>query len=319
MNISDIIDYIEGRDSSKSEQIASWVKESDDNRSEYFRLKELSALRVCEELKSPHALDSAVDMVHERIKVRRISNRYRRQSIFAWSVSACFALLVRMISFVRYLPAGRGDVVLANYTEPVSFYSLPDGTKAFLKKGSSISYSRSFDKKNRKVSLDGQAYFDVSRSDKNSFIVHTPQVDVKVLGTSFNVISMEGETEVVLERGKVGLCRKSGSLMAELVPGNRALVDSKGNVVMSSVQTSDYTKWRYYYKVYDSCAFDDFVSMMESRFDVRFIYDPSKFKDVYFRLAISENDTLDDMLEMMQYIARVDYERNGRNIYVILK
>ena len=59
--------------------------------------------------------------------------------------------------------------------------------------------------------------------------------------------------------------------------------------------------------------------MIENRYDVRFIYDPSKFQNVYFRLAISETDTVDDMLAMMAYIARIQYEKNGRNIYVTVK
>ena len=318
MNVSNIIDYIEGKDGSKSTEIESWLEESEENRLDYLKLKELHALKVCEDLKEPKALERAIVKIQERIKLRDIRRKYQQRMIFAWSVSACLGLFVLISALFRTLPHN-ADVVLANHTDPVCLYALPDGTKAFLKKGSSISYSNSFDKKNRKVNLKGQAYFDVAHSERNSFIVKTPQMDVKVFGTAFNVRTEENGLEVVLERGKVGLCTTSGQIVAELLPGNRAVVDEKGSVELSYVQTSDYTKWRYCYKVYDSCTFDDFVSMIESRFDVRFVYDPSKFKEVYFRLAVSENDTLDDMLEMMEYIARVDYERNGRNIYIVSK
>ena len=168
-------------------------------------------------------------------------------------------------------------------------------------------------------SLDGMAYFDVARNEQKPFVVGTNHINVKVLGTSFNVKTDESETEIVLEKGKVALCDGSGNSLAELVPGNRALLGHGDGIRLSSVQTSLYTKWRYSYKIYDSCSFDDFVSMIENRYDVRFIYDPSKFQNVYFRLAISETDTVDDMLAMMAYIARIQYEKNGRNIYVTVK
>lgn len=219
---------------------------------------------------------------------------------------------------VRILPT-KGEIVLANNDEPVSLYSLPDGTKAFLEQGSTISYSQSFNKKSRKVKLDGMAYFDVARNEQKPFVVGTNHINVKVLGTSFNVKTDESETEIVLEKGKVALCDGSGNSLAELVHGNRALLGHGDGIRLSSVQTSLYTKWRYSYKIYDSCSFDDFVSMIENRYDVRFIYDPSKFQNVYFRLAISETDTVDDMLAMMAYIARIQYEKNGRNIYVTVK
>lgn len=318
MNISDIIDYISGRDLSKAADVEKWVAESEENRSNYFRLKEMLSVRMASDCATPEALDDAVRKVRNRIQVSRARARYRRQATFAWCVSACLALFIAVGAVVRILPT-KGEIVLANNDEPVSLYSLPDGTKAFLEQGSTISYSQSFNKKSRKVKLDGMAYFDVARNEQKPFVVGTNHINVKVLGTSFNVKTDESETEIVLEKGKVALCDGSGNSLAELVPGNRALLGHGDGIRLSSVQTSLYTKWRYSYKIYDSCSFDDFVSMIENRYDVRFIYDPSKFQNVYFRLAISETDTVDDMLAMMAYIARIQYEKNGRNIYVTVK
>lgn len=210
------------------------------------------------------------------------------------------------------------DITLANNSEAVSLYSLPDGSRAFLKNGASLSYNNSFNTEDRCVSLTGEAYFEVKRDEQVPFVVTTPQARVKVLGTSFNVRSGE-RTEVVLEKGKVALCDAQDRRIAELLPGNMAVVAGDGSISLSAVEPSDYTKWRYNYRVFDSCSFDDFVDMAEERFDVRFIYDPSKFQDTYFRLAISDSDTLDDILSMMEYIANLKYEKRGRNIYINLQ
>ena len=163
MNISDIIDYISGRDLSKATEVEKWVAESEENRSNYFRLKEMLSVRMASDCATPEALDDAVRKVRNRIQVSRTRARYRRQATFAWCVSACLALFIAVGAVVRILPT-KGEIVLANNDEPVSLYSLPDGTKAFLEQGSTISYSQSFNKKSRKVKLDGMAYFDVARN-----------------------------------------------------------------------------------------------------------------------------------------------------------
>ena len=314
MNISDLLDYISGRDNSREKEIESWLRESSENREQYFRLKELWAQKTAEELSSPAVLEKAVSGIRSRIRSDNSRRRYRRSAAFAWSFAACLMLILVAGTVVTNWKS-TPDITLANNSEAVSLYSLPDGSRAFLKNGASLSYNNSFNTEDRCVSLTGEAYFEVKRDEQVPFVVTTPQARVKVLGTSFNVRSGE-RTEVVLEKGKVALCDAQDRRIAELLPGNMAVVTGDGGISLSSVEPSVYTKWRYNYRVFDSCSFDDFVALAEERFDVRFIYDPSKFQDTYFRLAISDSDTLDDILSMMEYIANLKYEKRGRNIYV---
>ena len=314
MNISDLLDYISGRDNSREKEIESWLRESSENREQYFRLKELWAQKTAEELSSPAVLEKAVSGIRSRIRLDGSRKRYRRSTAFAWSFAACLMLILVAGTVVTNWKS-TPDITLANNSEAVSLYSLPDGSRAFLKNGASLSYNNSFNTEDRCVSLTGEAYFEVKRDEQVPFVVTTPQARVKVLGTSFNVRSGE-RTEVVLEKVKVALCDAQDRRIAELLPGNMAVVTGDGGISLSSVEPSVYTKWRYNYRVFDSCSFDDFVALAEERFDVRFIYDPSKFQDTYFRLAISDSDTLDDILSMMEYIANLKYEKRGRNIYV---
>lgn len=314
MIVSELIDYISGRDLSKEKEIEAWLKESPEHKEEYFRLKELWAHKLAEECAQPESMEGVVSRIHSKIRSDRSRRQYRRSAALAWSFAACM-LLIMVVSGVLGRRADHSDIILANNTEAVSLYSLPDGSRAFLRKGASLSYDKTFNSKDRRVSLKGEAYFDVKRDESLPFVVQTPQTRVRVLGTSFNVKTAE-ETEVILEKGKVVLCDAKNRQIAELLPGNMAVVGKDGSVGLCNVQPSDYTKWRYNYKVYDSCSFDDFVGMAEDRFDVRFIYDPSKFQNTYFRLAVSESDTLEDILSMMEYIAHIEYEKRGRNIYV---
>ncbi len=83
--------------------------------------------------------------------------------------------------------------------------TLPDGTQIWLNAGSKLTYGEEFNKSSRNVSLDGEAYFDVEKNKKLPFIVKTSHLDLKVLGTSFNVRSYADDNQVntTLVEGKV--------------------------------------------------------------------------------------------------------------------
>jgi ferric-dicitrate binding protein FerR (iron transport regulator) len=89
--------------------------------------------------------------------------------------------------------------------------TLPDGSKVWLNAGSRLTYNKDFGNTIREVELSGEAFFDVKSisiaggTGKVPFIIHTPQIDVRVVGTAFNVKSYPGErqTETSLLRGKV--------------------------------------------------------------------------------------------------------------------
>ena len=170
MNISDLLDYISGRDNSREKEIESWLRESSENREQYFRLKELWAQKTAEELSAPAVLDKAVSGIRSRIRSDNSRRRYRRSAAFAWSFAACLLLFVvagTLASNWKSTP----DITLANNSEAVSLYSLPDGSRAFLKNGASLSYNNSFNTEDRCVSLTGEAYFEVKRDEQVPFVV----------------------------------------------------------------------------------------------------------------------------------------------------
>lgn len=84
-------------------------------------------------------------------------------------------------------------------------FQLPDGSKVMMNAGTTIRVSKDFNKGTRELSLSGEAYFDVTPNPAQPFIIHTASMDVKVLGTAFNVKAYEGETtsETSLIHGSV--------------------------------------------------------------------------------------------------------------------
>lgn len=129
------------------------------------------------------------------------------------------AFVIGIGSFIYFKP-GKENAI-ASVTEEISSVAtkngnrtklvLPDGTQVWLNAGSNLNYNNSaFNKELREVSLDGEAYFDVTKNEAKPFIIHTKKMDVRVVGTAFNVRSYNDErtAEASLIRGSIEVTLK---------------------------------------------------------------------------------------------------------------
>lgn len=138
---------------------------------------------------------------------------------------------------------------------------LSDGTRVQLNAGSSLKYPVNFLEEGlRKVFLTGNAYFDVAKNTANPFVVSVDELDVKVLGTEFNISAYEEDEniDVVLVEGAVNMAGKNQSqALVELVPGQKGSFDPNSkDVLVEEVDTSLYTSWRQGSLVYRELAFN---------------------------------------------------------------
>jgi ferric-dicitrate binding protein FerR (iron transport regulator) len=136
--------------------------------------------------------------------------------------------------------------------------TLSDNSKIWLNSGSKLIYPACFATNKREVYLEGEAIFEVSHNKKHPFIVITADLDVRVLGTVFNVSSYRDDqtTSTILESGSVELNYKSNSVFGRskelMVPGMLAIYNpEQGNVEQSKVNTRHYTSWRDGYFIFE--------------------------------------------------------------------
>ena len=138
---------------------------------------------------------------------------------------------------------------------------LADGTKVWLNSGSRLVYPNNFTGNNkREVFLQGEAFFDVSHNAEKPFHVYAKNVDVKVLGTSFNVRAYEDETTMstVLVEGSVALTDMGQSRnMIQLKPTQMVVYQAGSPFARSTVETKMYTSWKegYLYMQNQSIAY----------------------------------------------------------------
>jgi transmembrane sensor len=108
---------------------------------------------------------------------------------------------------------------------------LPDGTKVWLNSGSQLDYNKTYGNKLREVSLTGEAYFDVVKNADKPFVIHTRKMDIKVLGTAFNVKCYPGErtTETSLIRGSIEVTLKDRQEKIMLKPNEKLVINNDEN------------------------------------------------------------------------------------------
>jgi len=106
---------------------------------------------------------------------------------------------------------------------------LPDGTQVWLNASSKLDYTKDYGNKIREVTLSGEAYFDVVKNTEKPFVIHTSKMDIKVLGTAFNVKCYPGEktTETSLVRGSIEVTMKDRQEKIMLKPNEKLIINNE--------------------------------------------------------------------------------------------
>ena len=122
---------------------------------------------------------------------------------------------------------------------------LSEGTEVFLNSDSRLAYPTIFKGKERVVSLEGEAYFKVTKDAKHPFIVKSGNLQVRVLGTEFNVRSYSPiDVRVTLITGKVAVSDTCGIHSVEMMPGQSAQLSSDGTFAVNEVDIESFLYWK---------------------------------------------------------------------------
>jgi ferric-dicitrate binding protein FerR (iron transport regulator) len=152
--------------------------------------------------------------------------------------------------------------VIAGNDQKNILISLPDDSKIYLNRNSEFSYRKNFGKHGRDVKLTGEAFFEISPDVSRPFIIDAGKAKVKVVGTSFNVITnnRESEVEVFVKTGKVLVSDNSGSQSIQLDPGFVGTVNAKRSAKTLN-SNPNYLSWKTGYLEYSgqklSVVFND--------------------------------------------------------------
>ena len=313
-----IVDYLDRRcDGQTRSMVEEWMARSEENRDEFFRIKQLWALKNTYKHASAPEVEGAVRRINQQLDQRRRIRRLQYLARTAVAAALLFGAVLAGIGVDKYRERFEWHTIANTVPGEVLDFVLDDGTRVYLNRGGELSFREDFGARRRRVKLSGEAFFDVKSDPVHPFVVETRGVHIRVLGTSFNVKAGE-RIEATLEKGRIALESASGEELATLRPGQQAVVDvrSRRLLSVSEVQTGKYTAWHYNHKVYECISFSEIVGLIEERYDVSVIYDPSSFDDTAYRLVVGNNEPLGQMLDILNLIVPIEYTVQDRRVLI---
>jgi transmembrane sensor len=207
-------------------------------------------------------------------------------------------------------------------TAPGNTYmvTLPDGTQVWLNAASQLDFPSHFEGKNRMVSLKGEAYFQVAKDKLHPFIVESRGMQVKVLGTHFNINSYADEkiTKTTLIEGSVQLITSSLrglSTEAILKPGQQGTLADNGTLAVSEVDTTLAMAWKNNKFIFENNDIESVMRMVQRWYNVEVIYS-GPLPDAAFGGKVSRFSNVSNVLRVLEATGGAHFKIDGRKIYV---
>lgn len=184
---------------------------------------------------------------------------------------------------------------------------LSDGTKIWLNSQSKLIYPTQFSDKERNVRLEGEAFFDVAHKEHLPFVVHSPLLAIKVLGTKFNVKAYFDEKSVVtLAEGKVEVETNDCKNRLTLKP----------NEQVSNINTNTVKLWMKGEGAFIQCRLDHIVRDLERKFDVKIVITDHSLSSEVFTCRFKDTATIEQVLHLLKETRRLDYLFEGEQIRI---
>ncbi|MCU7548966.1 FecR domain-containing protein [Chitinophagaceae bacterium LB-8] len=191
--------------------------------------------------------------------------------------------------------------------------TLPDGSVVTLNRNSAISYPEKFAKESRKIALKGEAFFNVTPDKTSPFVIQVNDVTIRVVGTSFNVRSEKGTTEVIVETGVVQVIKNQK--VAELHPKERIQIDQNDSVLVKSVEKDQlYNYYRTKEFVCDNTPLWKLVNALNAAYNSNILIGRASLRNQPLTVTF-EDESLDTILNIISETLQIEVvKKNGQVI-----
>jgi transmembrane sensor len=276
-----------------------WMNSSNTNKKQFedFKTiweesKRLAAVSTVEEDEAWKRFKSRINQPKQTAVVRTM------RPTNWWRIAALFIIIIGAGYFGYKLLSKKPvqNIVVASHQTTLTD-TLPDGSIVTLNKNSSLHYPSKFKDATRSIALKGEAFFDVTPNKQKPFIIHVNDVTIKVVGTSFNVRSVHGITEVIVETGVVEVSRRNNTV--ELKPKEKIKISPQDS---SMIKDKEEEKLYNYYRskefVCDGTPLWKLVEVLNEAYDTTIVIENPKLRSSPLTTTF-DNESLDRILEII--------------------
>jgi len=199
-----------------------------------------------------------------------------------------------------------------------SIVKLPDGTEVWLNANSRLVYN-SFTASHRQVELKGEAFFKVIHNEHAPFVVKTNECDIKVLGTTFNVMAYDefGRKEITLLEGKVDV--QAGEKEQSLKPG-QSLILKDHQMQIADVNTLQASAWVDNKFNFKDIPLSELIQRLENWYDVDITLDNPNGREVNYTGTFKNEETIWQVLDAIKVYTSIEYQKSDtRKINIKVK
>lgn len=309
-----LVKYLAGEAAMPEQKLVEeWISASEAN-SHYFRHFQL-IWDQSRQLAANTTVDENKAWQKFQRRIKKEEGRKQRPVLGWWKIAASVILLVAagwLIRSIVQTDAKADQVVNVVSSNEVKKDTLPDGSVATLNKHSELSYHSAFKGQTRKVQLKGEAFFNVVPDKTKPFIIAVNDVQVKVVGTSFNIRSLEGTTEVTVKTGVVQVTKDG--VMVELKAGEKTTLAEAGTAVQK--QATNDKLYDYYVSktfVCDNTPLWKLVEKLNEAYDVNIQIKRESLRKLPLTVTFDE-ESLDTILDIIRQTLMIKVSKKGNEI-----
>lgn len=320
-----IIKYLIGESTPEElEEIADWIEESEENRDYLFKLESLWRKKIEIKYSDNTKLNIAFAKFIQNNKLNKEEytsppkNRFKIPAWLQYTAVACIASILSIVIY-RIIPIQSPS----NYTTievPRGQYSkvyLPDSTIVWINSETKLSYSDNYmTTKIRRVKLEGEAYFNVKRDTKHPFIIQSKDINVKVLGTEFNVKSYDSDLETIVSLKSGSIEVSNNEVSKQIYPGQVLRVkDNKFTIDPNATAESSYS-WINGELHFEEENFMNIIEALERKFNIDIHVNNESLKNRKLTCRIQKNTSLSEVLEILKNATDLKYEINQLKVII---
>ncbi len=261
------------------------------------------------------ALEKVKPQIATKAKVRRLLPRTYR------FVAAASVLVLMGLFWFLLNPSHSEMLLVSTQANEQKVVTLPEGTKVWLNELSEFSYPKQFNSEGRQVQLKGNAVFEVTRDQVRPFVVETADLQVKVLGTKFNVIADPSGNlppTVHVVEGKVAVKNNDNDNQKVILTKEMTAVINKHSKKLTTV-TNFSTNSLFWYSqelVFNQTSLERTLVDLESAFNIDLLLSDKEMANCLFS-GTFKNKKIEEILASLELIYDFDLQQNNTNSYTL--
>lgn len=304
--------YVEGNVTPEEvEMVVDWLDADEKHVKEFMSLHKLYDISVLNQSRYGQT----------KIKIKR-SETFRLVAIELIKIAAVALILLGGKFLLSHEPADSSLLYQTLYVPSGQRAELllPDSTRVWLNAHSRLVYPVSFQKSSREVQLDGEAYFDVRHNEASPFIVKTKEMNIKVLGTEFNVSAYSEEKEfmVALLKGRVQLEPAGLSRTYRIEAGEQVCYED-GKYMTSRIKDMDYFRWKEGLLCFNNQPISEIIDKLCLYFDIRIEVSGQPFLKEHYSGKFRVKDGVEQVLKVLQLEHKFTYTKDNELNLITIK